>query len=241
MPIPPLPSPSVPSAASLQHHPLQAHGGERRPPPEQGLCSPSARVGLGEHRHLLFSTHRQTGTEELWGGRDWPYVPSEEESEGKRARRAKSEVQAWGSWAIVRREADNPWPGGHRPFPTLSPLPSAPTGAQFRLGPSMVEEGTGARHAAQVPTGPRPGLPPSPESPGRTAAAGRYPPVPSFSPFPRRRALQLGAETTSATTVTGAGQGAGGCHRRSRSTPPGQLPGFWQLTPQTSPRASCEG
>lgn len=100
--------------------------GERRPPPEQGLSSPpSARGGLGGPSRF-FSTPRQTGSEKPLrprgeGGRDRPGVPSGEEGEGSRGRRAESEVQAWGSGTRARGEAGNPRPSGQsQPFPSAA-------------------------------------------------------------------------------------------------------------------------
>lgn len=157
--LPPGPFPSL-FATPFPAGPRGARGGPH-------LSRPSARSGgLGGH-----STPRQNGSEKprrpRWeGGRDWPGVPSGEEGEGSRGRRAESEVQAWGSWTRARGEAGNPRPGGHSPFPA-----QRGQGSTFRRCPRLPPEhgtgwgcgtpggGTGASRPPQVPTGPRPGLP----------------------------------------------------------------------------------
>lgn len=179
--------------------PCRPTRGERRPPPEQPLCPGGG--GVGGH-----STPRQTGSEKprrpRWeGGRDWPGVPSGEEGEGSRGRRAESEVQAWGSWTRARGEAGNPRPGGHSPFPA-----QRGQGSTFRRCPRLPPEhgpgwgcgtpggGTGESRPPQVPTGPRPGLPallhrhhhlpttPGQRSPGPVSC--RSPPAPVAPPPP---------------------------------------------------------
>lgn len=113
-------------------------------------------------------------------------------------------------------------------------------------GPGTPGGGAGTSRAPQVPTGPRPRLPVLthgdhllPATPRQTAES---PPVPFPPPPPSpAQSSQLVAETTGVATGTGAGQGGGGCQRRSGPSPPGQLPAFWQIALQTSPKNSCKG
>lgn len=71
----------------------------------------------------------------------------------------------------------------------------------------------------------------------RQSAPGPVHPTAAFL----AQSSQLVAETTAVETGTGAGQGGGGCQQRSSLSPPGQLPAFWQIALQTSPKNSCEG
>lgn len=121
------------------------------------------------------------------------------------------------------------------------PLAAAmvPTGARPEVGPRYA----GTKHGSEprpstfhgaAAWAPRAATPPL-SSLGHIAAEGRIPPgpvIPHHSP-------QL--ETTGAATGTGAGQGGGCCQRRSRSSPPGQLPAFRQIALQTAPKDSCKG
>lgn len=114
-----------------------------------------------------------------------------------------------------------------------------PTVARPELGPRYAGRKNGSEPrpssfqgaAAWVPRGATPPL----SSLGHITAEGRIP----LGPVTPRRSSQLDTRGTAA--GTGAGQGGGRCQQRSCSSPPGQLPGFWQIALQTAPKDSCKG
>lgn len=162
--VPPLASPpQVPSRASLQPAPCRPTQGEGRPPPEQGLCSPSARGGLAGH-----------STPPAKPGWRSPAAHDRKEGLARRALRRggrrepgpESRERSPSPGKLARGEDGNPRPGGHSPFRaqrgqggTFRRCPRLPPEHGPGWGPGTPGGGTVGSRAPQVPTGPRPGLP----------------------------------------------------------------------------------
>lgn len=222
--------------------PCRPTRGERRPPPEQTLCPergarraqhpPPKRVGeappppVGGREGLARRALRRGGRRE----------PGQESRERSPSLGKLDESSGRGRQPPPRRS--QPFPGAAGAGEHLSPLPSASTGARHGLGLRY----PGRRHRGEPPTPSSHGAaawtpsaaPSPPSSPDHTAAVIPRSRVVSCSPCPGcpppppppAQGSQLGAETRGAASGTGAGQGGGGCQRRSCSSPPGQLPVF---------------
>lgn len=203
--------------------PLQGPRGARGGPHlSRGLCSPSARGGVGGHGRL-FSTHRPTGPQKPrrpQGERErgWPGVPSGEEGEGSRER-----SPSLGKLDESSGRGRRPPPRRSKPFPGAAVAAEhlfaaalgscrSPPGARPGLGPRYAgrrhggERRTPISHGAWAPSA----TPPSPASPGRA-------PSPSTPPLPPSAGLAAGRGDNGG--CDRAGRRAGGRRRLSAVLP----------------------
>lgn len=204
--------------------PLQGPRGARGGPHlSRGLCSPSARGGVGGHGRL-FSTHRPTGPQKPrrpQGERErgWPGVPSGEEGEGSRER-----SPSLGKLDESSGRGRRPPPRRSKPFPGAAVAAEhlfaaalgscrSPPGARPGLGPRYAgrrhggERRTPISHGAWAPSA----TPPSPASPGRAPSPPPTPPLPPSAGLAAGRGDNGGCDR--------AGRRAGGRRRLSAVLP----------------------